>query len=51
MSDDKELYESVLKDSSIAKIHTGYTENVYDIDPEKSFEGYMSEYLFKFKSV
>lgn len=51
LSDDKELYESALKDSSIAKIHTGYTENVYDIDPEKSFEGYMSEYLFKFKSV
>lgn len=51
LSNDQKLYERLLKNASVAKLHTGYTENVYDIDPEKAFEGYMSDYLYQYKSV
>jgi len=51
ISDDNEIYQELLQDESIQMIHRGLLENVYDVDPEKPFEGFMSDYLFKVKTI
>ncbi|WP_273325291.1 aldehyde dehydrogenase family protein [Vallitalea guaymasensis] len=51
ISGDNEIYQELLQDESIQVLHRGLLENVYDVDPEKPFEGFMSDYLFKVKTI
>lgn len=51
LSNDKEFYKEVMLDESIQMIQQGFSRNVYDVDPEKPFEGFVSDYLYKVKTI
>lgn len=47
----EEFYREMIFEPSILMLHRGFNHNVSDIDPEKPFEGYISEYLYKVKAL
>lgn len=51
ISNDQTFYLEMLRDASIQMLHRGLRKNVYDVDPEKPFEGFLSDYLYKIKAI
>ena len=47
----EEFDREMIFEPSILMLHRGFNHNVSDVDPEKPFEGYISEYLYKVKAL
>jgi len=51
LSNSKELYHDLLLEPTILMLYQGFQKNVYHVDPEKPFEGYISSYLYTVKTI